>query len=159
MNDTKYYTSTKTVITKPMTRQAYNDYRGWTLPADEDGTDEGYLVEYTDGGKPNVAGHEGYVSWSPKEQFDNAYREVNGAHVFDGEPDARQADSTAHKVSRFRPTYRALGVEEKDLHDALKAKAVELEELFNMVKNGRYKSLAFTSLEESIMWIVKELTS
>lgn len=34
----------------PMTRQAYNDFRGWQLPAGENGEDEGYLVEYLDGG-------------------------------------------------------------------------------------------------------------
>jgi hypothetical protein len=45
------------------------------------------------------------------------------------------------------------------LHDKIKAKAEELETLFNEVKDGRYKSLAFTSLEQSVMWIVKELTS
>lgn len=28
----------------PMTRQAYNDFRGWQLPAGENGEDEGYLV-------------------------------------------------------------------------------------------------------------------
>ncbi|HEN1221992.1 TPA: DUF2829 domain-containing protein, partial [Klebsiella pneumoniae] len=38
----------------PMTRQAYNDFRGWQLPADENGSDDGYLVEYLDGGKPNT---------------------------------------------------------------------------------------------------------
>ena len=61
-----------------MTRQAYNDYRGWTLPADEDGADDGYLVEYMDGGKPNHPAHAGYISWSPKAQFDAAYRPTNG---------------------------------------------------------------------------------
>lgn len=35
--------------------------------------DEGYLVEYTDGGAPNHPAHEGYISWSPKAQFDAAY--------------------------------------------------------------------------------------
>lgn len=80
------------------------------------------------------------------------------AHVFEGQPDGRQAD-TAIAVSRFRPKYRALTDEEKALHDALKDKAGELETLFNQVKDGRYKSLAFTSLEQSVMWIVKELTS
>ena len=68
------YIGTKIIRAAPMTRQAYNDFRGWTLPADENGADEGYLVEYMDGGKPNTATHAGYVSWSPKEQFDNAYR-------------------------------------------------------------------------------------
>ena len=69
---------TKQVTAKQMTRQAYNDYRGWTLPADEDGTDEGYLVEYLDGGKPNHQAHAGYISWSPKAQFDAAYRPTTG---------------------------------------------------------------------------------
>lgn len=61
-----------------MTRLEYNEYRGWELPLDENGDDAGYLVEYMDGGKPNVEGHAGYVSWSPDEQFDNAYRETSG---------------------------------------------------------------------------------
>lgn len=65
---------TKLIAAKPMTRAEYNNFRGWKLPSDEDGNDEGYLVEYLDGGKPNVEGYAGYVSWSPKEQFDNAYQ-------------------------------------------------------------------------------------
>lgn len=79
--------------------------------------------------------------------------------VFEGAPDARQSDRMDEVVSRFRPRYRALSDEEKALHDALKAKAVELETLFDQVKPGRYRSLAFTALEESVMWVVKELTS
>lgn len=74
----KTFTGTKTVTATPMTRGAYNTYRGWDLPGNEDGADEGYLVEYTDGGKPNDARHAGYISWSPKAQFDNAYRETTG---------------------------------------------------------------------------------
>ncbi|HBY1960140.1 TPA: DUF2829 domain-containing protein [Raoultella ornithinolytica] len=62
----------------PMTRLAYNDFRGWQLPADENGADEGYLVEYLDGGKPNTDRFDGYVSWSPKEVFEKAYRPVSG---------------------------------------------------------------------------------
>lgn len=81
------------------------------------------------------------------------------ANVFDEKPDARQSNDIAHKVSRFRPTYRALTDDEKSLHDAIKNKAVELEELFAQVKAGRYNSMAITSLEQSVMWIVKELTS
>lgn len=72
------FIGTKVVIAEAMTRAAYNEYRGWQLPSDEDGNDDGYLVEYTDGGKPNVAGRAGYVSWSPKEQFDAAYRATEG---------------------------------------------------------------------------------
>lgn len=80
------------------------------------------------------------------------------AHVYEGQPDGRQAD-TAIPVSRFRPKYRALTDEEKALHDQIKDKAAELEAVFGKVKTGRYASLAMTSLEQSVMWIVKELTS
>lgn len=80
-------------------------------------------------------------------------------HVYEGKPDGRQSDDQAMPTSRFRPKYRALSDDEKALHDEIKSKATELESLFSKVKDGRYKSLAFTSLEESIMWIVKELTA
>jgi hypothetical protein len=80
-------------------------------------------------------------------------------HVYDGQPDGRQSDSVSEPVSRFRPKYRALTNEEKVLHDLIKAKASELEVLFELVKPGRYRSLGMTALEEAIMWTVKELTS
>lgn len=72
------YIGTKVVTARPMNRADYNVYRDWVLPDNENGADEGYLVEYTDGGKPNDSRHAGYISWSPKEQFDNAYRETSG---------------------------------------------------------------------------------
>lgn len=81
------------------------------------------------------------------------------AHVYEGEPDARQSDDVNEVVSRFRPKYRALTDAEKALHDRIKAKAVELETLFEEVKPGRYRSLGFTALEEAVMWTVKELTA
>jgi hypothetical protein len=68
------FIGTKIVKVFACNREDYNAYRGWRIPADENGSDEGYLVEYTDGGAPNHPLHEGYISWSPKEQFDNAYR-------------------------------------------------------------------------------------
>lgn len=84
-------------------------------------------------------------------------------HVFAEKPDSRQSDDQGLVVSRFRPTYRALAEEEKKLHDEIKSKAHDLEILFYLVKPGlrqdRYRSLAMTALEESIMWIIKELTS
>ncbi len=75
------YIGTKIINANPMTRAEYNLFRGWELPADENGADEGYLVEYADGGKPNTHTLEGYVSWSPKEQFDNAYRKADGLNL------------------------------------------------------------------------------
>ena len=71
----KQYIGTKIINAKPMDRLAYNVFRGWKLPDDENGADEGYLVEYKDGGEPNTKEYKGYVSWSPKEQFENAYKQ------------------------------------------------------------------------------------
>jgi hypothetical protein len=67
------HVGTKVIHARPMTRGDYNRFRGWTLPENELESDEGYLVEYADGGDANVAGFAGYVSWSPKAVFDRAY--------------------------------------------------------------------------------------
>ena len=63
----KKYIGTKMIEAREMNRGDYNKYRGWTVPADENPEDEGYLVRYSDG----------YESWSPKKQFEEAYRECN----------------------------------------------------------------------------------
>ena len=68
------YIGTKTINAKPMSRQAYNNLRGWVVPADEDPADDGYLVEYIDGGQANHPDFDGYISWSPKDVFERAYR-------------------------------------------------------------------------------------
>jgi hypothetical protein len=68
----------KIIQAREMSRAEYNAYRGWQLPADENGDDEGFLVEYMDGGKSNHAAHTGYISWSPKDVFDRAYRPTIG---------------------------------------------------------------------------------
>ena len=72
------YLGTKLVNMLPMTRQEYNDFRGLTGPADDDGNHEGYLVEYLDGGEANTKEYAGYVSWSPKDVADRNYRPING---------------------------------------------------------------------------------
>ena len=72
----KTYISHKKVHLTPMNRLDYTAYRSWELPSDEDGSDEGYLVEYLDGGTPNHPDHKGYISWSPKAQADAGYTEV-----------------------------------------------------------------------------------
>lgn len=77
-------------------------------------------------------------------------------NVFAGTPDARQGGNIP--VSRFRPQYRALTPDEKQLHDDIKSKAEELESLFLKVGAGRYASLAITDLEKSVMWAIKQLT-
>ena len=72
------FLGTKIILACAMTLGNYNAKRGWTPPEGEDQTAEGYLVEYTDGGKQNHPDHKGYISWSPKEQFEKAYRQTDG---------------------------------------------------------------------------------
>lgn len=72
-DDLVAFIGTKVVNAKSMTRAVYNQFRGWDLPGNENGADEGYLVEYTDAQRPNVEGFKGYVSWSPKDVFEAAY--------------------------------------------------------------------------------------
>lgn len=63
----KKYIGTKLIKAKPMNRGDYNNYRGWTIPENENPADEGYLVAHPDG-------HE---SWSPKQDFEEAYHEYS----------------------------------------------------------------------------------
>lgn len=72
------YIGTKQVYGTPMSLGEYNKLRGWNIPKEEDPNEEGYLVQYLDGGKPNHPNYTGYISWSPKKQFENAYRLTTG---------------------------------------------------------------------------------
>ena len=67
----KQYIGTKMIKAIPMNRGDYNKYRGWNIPTDENPADEGYLVMYSDG----------YESWSPKKQFEEAYREYDSTKL------------------------------------------------------------------------------
>ena len=70
------FIGTKSVLATTMTRGEYNAYRGWTIPENEDPTEQGYLVEYVDGGKPNDDRHKGYISWSPRDVFEQSYHQA-----------------------------------------------------------------------------------
>lgn len=115
---TQRYIGTKIILALAMTRLAYNEYRGWDLPADENGADEGYLVEYQDGGKPNHSGHAGYISWSPKEQFDAAYLPIGNAeglapHEVRVVAEKAQLDDKVAKLSAFMGTDLFNGLPDK----------------------------------------------
>ena len=62
------FIKTQLVSASPMTRGEYNEHRGWTIPADENPNDEGYLV----------VDSEGYQTWCPKAKFDAVSRPVDG---------------------------------------------------------------------------------
>lgn len=58
------YVGLKQIEAQPISLGNYNKYRGWNIPDNKDPNKEGYLVKYPDG----------YVSWSPKEIFEDAYK-------------------------------------------------------------------------------------
>lgn len=92
----KMFIGTKMVLARPMGRGEYNTYRGWQIPLDENPADEGFLVEYVDGGASNHPGHAGYISWSPKDVFERAYRLSSGLTF----GDALQALKAGKRVAR-----------------------------------------------------------
>lgn len=76
----KRFNALTKVTAKPMTRQEYNDLRGWELPADEDGSDDGYLTVDVNADS-NFDGYDGHVSWKPKALFDDQFYEVDDEPV------------------------------------------------------------------------------
>lgn len=69
---------TRLVNACPMTLGDYNKLQGWLIPEGQNPADDGYLVEYADGGKPNHPDYAGYISWSPKGVFERSYQPVEG---------------------------------------------------------------------------------
>lgn len=78
MDEMLAYIGTKLINARPMLRGAYNNLRGWKLPDNEDGMDQGYLVEYVNSTTSNTDMYEGYISWSPKKEFEDAYMSADG---------------------------------------------------------------------------------
>ena len=62
------YVGTKIVQAETMSWGEYNAAHGWPVSNNEAKSAEGYEVRYQDG----------YVSWSPKEAFEEAYRRTDG---------------------------------------------------------------------------------
>ena len=82
------YTGTKTLLAVAMTLGEYNKLRGLNPPDNEDPEKEGYFVEYPivgDDDKPNLKGHDGYVSWSPAKPFEKHYVRGNPQPIKENE--------------------------------------------------------------------------
>lgn len=62
-------------------------------------------------------------------------------------------------ASRFGLEDRPLTPGQQSLLQAIRAKAAELEALFNLVNAGRCRALGLTALEEAVMWAEKEMVS
>ena len=61
------YVGVKQIKAVKMNLVSYNMFRGWDIPDEEEPLAPGYVLQYEDG----------YVSWSPKEQFETTYMTGN----------------------------------------------------------------------------------
>ncbi len=97
------FIGTKQIEAEPMTRGEYNQYRGWTIPANENPEDEGYLVKYNDG----------YISWSPKKPFEEAYSEIGENPLYD--------TAALMKSNDFKERFQAEYIQLKIRYNGLRA--------------------------------------
>ena len=97
----KDYIGVKVVAAEPMSRGAYNEYRGWKIPSDENPEDEGYHIRYPDG----------YESWCPKKQFEEAYRRYDGTKL----PSTAILMNSGDYKDRFKAEYKQLVIRYKGL--------------------------------------------
>ena len=163
----KKYVGTKELKAIPMNKEEYCQYRQSEVPLNENPKEEGYLVEYLDGGKPNDERHLGYISWSPKDVFEKAYKliEENNGVLTEGE-------------KRVRTTFNVLSSKSVDIAKQLMAEAINLlsrdqndvaSYYYDNLNTTQYRELsgdyqreiatAKTKIEEAAMWSVKALTN
>ena len=163
----KNYVGTKKLKAIPMNKEEYCQYRQWEVPLNENPKEEGYLVEYLDGGKPNDERHLGYISWSPKDVFEKAYKliEENNGVLTEGE-------------KRVRTNFNVSSSKAVDTAKQLMAEAINLlsrdqndvvSYYYDSINTAQYRKLsadyqrevatAKTKIEEAAMWTVKALTN
>lgn len=80
----KQYIGTKMVQAEPMTKEEFENRYRRRIPVSD--VNEGYSVKYPDG----------YISWSPSKQFEEAYRETTGMTC----GLAIEAAKKGHKIQR-----------------------------------------------------------
>lgn len=102
MNFEKFI-GTKEIEATPMTRGEYNKYRGWEIPQNENPNDDGYLLKYNDG----------YISWSPKKQFEDTYKKIGEKPLYD--------TSLLMKSDDFKERFRGEYMQVKIRYDGLKS--------------------------------------
>ena len=82
------YIGVKLIDAAPMRRGDFYDFVDSEVPLHDNGDEDGYLVVYEDG----------YRSWSPKDVFKRAYREIGNGNMTYGL--AIEAMSKGHMVAR-----------------------------------------------------------
>ena len=155
----KKYVGTKKLKAIPMNKEEYCQYRQWEVPLNENPKEEGYLVEYLDGGKPNDERHLGYISWSPKDVFEKAYKliEKNNGVLTEGEKRVRKSfnPSALKRVENFKSITASAIDEIAEVERRVKSASKDNPELGDFLREC---ATAKTALQDASMWGVAALT-
>ena len=159
MENMKKYVGTKELKAIPMNKEEYCQYRQWEVPLNENPKEEGYLVEYLDGGKPNDERHLGYISWSPKDVFEKAYKliEENNGILSEGEKRVRKSfnPSALKRVENFKSITASAIDEIAEVERRVKSASKDNPELGDFLREC---ATAKTALQDASMWGVAALT-
>ena len=155
----KKYVGTKKLKAIPMNKEEYCQYRQWEVPLNENPKEEGYLVEYLDGGKPNDERHLGYISWSPKDVFEKAYKliEKNNGVLTEGEKRVRKSfnPSALKRVENFKSITASAIDEIAEVERRVKSASKDNPALGDFLREC---ATAKTALQDASMWGVAALT-
>lgn len=155
----KKYVGTKKLKAIPMNKEEYCQYRQWEVPLNENPKEEGYLVEYLDGGKPNDERHLGYISWSPKDVFEKTYKliEKNNGVLTEGEKRVRKSfnPSALKRVENFKSITASAIDEIAEVERRVKSASKDNPELGDFLREC---ATAKTALQDASMWGVAALT-
>ncbi|MFV5507408.1 crAss001_48 related protein [Acinetobacter sp. 197] len=105
------FAGTSLVHAATMTRQEYNDYRGWQLPEGENGEDIGYIIEDR-AGKKNTDELEGFVQWLPEDEFLRKFKPAPKNHIERMQSEKHELDT---KLNALKAFLAKLGTDEAPL--------------------------------------------
>lgn len=150
----KLYIGTKAIMATPMKRLDYNNYRGWTLPADENGSDEGFLVEYRNS-ESNHPDHDGYISWSPSKIFHQSYKPFGEMSFSEALTAMKQGYSMARKGWNGKGMYLYLVPENRYAPTTPAGHAIAKNHEDGLVPYGAYIAMK-TAQNNVVPWLASQ---
>lgn len=170
----KAYIGTEQLCASPMTRGEYNIHRGWTIPENENPSDEGYRTERSNG----------HVNWIPKDIFEKTYSEVandiemtelkhdllttkytrvyhesnfkfNAPHYYEVNSVHGEESKIVGEIHFQEGPIKEVGVNGVCNEDLLAIVINHLEHFQQSEYSCRENAMAITKLEEAMLWLRK----
>lgn len=172
----KKYVGIEEVNAAPMTRGEYNSYRGWTIPQDENPSDQGYIIQRSGN----------HVNWMPKDVFEDIYSEpinndvemvdlkhdllttkytgvcheksfkFNAPHLFHVRSLRNPEGSDILGIVHFQEgPIKEVGVNGVTNEDLIAMVICRLEHFQKSEFSSRDNAMAITKLEEALLWLRK----